>query len=264
MRGVDPLLHPAAHLPAAAAAAAGGAGAAAPLLAERRVRTRPSRKPGVAVAAASPQGLDKPTSFLGGELAEHLALFEQLRSLDPLVGEAGERLAACLSAGGKLLICGNGGSAVEAQRVAATLSGMGERQRRPLAALALGAEGVGLSGHACRHGFDGALARQVQALGRAGDALLVLHAGGPARNLVQAARQACEAGLLVVGLLGGRPPSAAANEAADAAQDCAKELAAACHLVIPVPAESPVRVEEAQAFLGHVLSGLVERSLGLG
>lgn len=264
MRGVDPLLHPAAHLPAAAAAA-GGAGAAAPLLAERRVRTRPSRKPSMGAAtAASAPGADKPTSFLGGELAEHLALFEQLRGLDPLVGEAGERLAACLSAGGKLLICGNGGSAVEAQRVAATLSGMGERQRRPLAALALGADGVGLSGHACRHGFDGALARQVQALGRAGDALLVLHAGGPARNLVQAARQACEAGLLVVGLLGARPPGGAANEAVDAAQATAVELAAACHLAIPVPADSPVRVEEAQAFLGHVLSGLVERSLGLG
>lgn len=259
MRGVDPLLHPLAHLPAPATAA----GAAAPLLAERRVRKRPARKPGVAAVASAP-GVDRPASFLGSELAEHLALFEQLRGLDLLVGEAGERLAACLSAGGKLLICGNGGSAVEAQRVAAALSGMGERQRRPLAALALGAEGVGLSGHACRHGFDGALARQVQALGRAGDALLVLHAGGPARNLVRAARQACEAGLLVVGLLGSRLPSDTAGKAVDAAQESAEELAAACHLAIPVPAESPVRVEEAQAFLGHVLSGLVERSLGLG
>lgn len=233
-------------------------------MAERRVRTRPSRKTGVAPAAASPQGLDKPTSFLGGELAEHLALFEQLRALDHLVGEAGERLAACLSAGGKLLICGNGGSAVEAQRVAAALSGMGGRQRRPLAALALGAEAAGLSGHACVHGFDGALARQVQALGRAGDALLVLHAGGPAPNLVLAARQACEAGMLVVGLVGGRPPCDAADTAADAVQEAAVELAAACHLAIAVPADSPVRVEEAQAFLGHVLSSLVERSLGLG
>jgi D-sedoheptulose 7-phosphate isomerase len=239
MRVVDPLQLPATH-----AAAASAASAAVPLLAERRPRPRAARKP-VVVA-------DKPTSFLAVELAEHQALFERLKGLELLVSEAGERLAACLSAGGKLLICGNGGSAVEAQRMAAALAGMGGRQRRPLAALALGVDGVGISGHACRHGFDAVLARQVQALGRAGDALLLLHAAGPANNLVQAAQQARDAGLLVVGLLG------------PGAEGSAAELAAACHLGIPVPADSPVRVEEAQAFLGHVLSGLIERSLGLG
>lgn len=264
MRGVEPL-----PLPASPVAPAGAAAAALPLLAERRVRPRAARKP----QPLPDPVVERPASFLQAELADHQALFAHLAGLDPLLCEAGERLSACLSAGGKLLICGNGGSAVEAQRLAATLAGMGQGLQRPLAALALGAEGVSISGHACRQGFEGALARQVQALGRAGDALLLLHAGGSARNLGRAARQAFETGMLVVGLLGAleedaapelRSSAGAGGKGCDAAAEVSADLAACCHLSLRVPGHSTARLEEAHAFLGHVLSGLIQRNLGLG
>ncbi|HSI57355.1 MAG TPA: SIS domain-containing protein [Ideonella sp.] len=235
----------------AAAASAHALAPARPLAEpERRSRGRGvARKPPAAQEdeAAQAAADELPARGFSAELAAHLALFQRLGELDGVVAEAAERLGACLSAGGKLLICGNGGCASAAQHMAAELAGDGGRERRPLAALALCADGAALSGSASACGFDKVLARQVQALGRAGDALLLLHAGGAADNLALAAQVARDTGLLTLGLV----------------RSDSGDLLPLCHLAITVPADGDARVEEAQAFIAHALCGLIEARLGL-
>jgi D-sedoheptulose 7-phosphate isomerase len=190
---------------------------------------------------------ERPSGFADG-LIEHQTLFGRLAPLAGAVQDTAERLAACLSTGGKLLLCGNGPSAAQAQQIAAALAGRLSKERRPLAALALSADPSTLTGIAVHHGFDEIFARQARALGRPGDSLLVLTAPPAPANLLRAVEVARDAGLLTVALLG------AGNEA----------LAAACHVALVVPGSNPVRVLEAQQFIGHSLCGLIETTLGLG
>jgi len=183
-------------------------------------------------------------------LAAHRAVFDQLEAQAAPLAEMAERLTACLSAGGKLLLCGQGASVPLARYLAGRLAGRSARGRRPLAVLALSADGVPWGDG---DGLD-LYARQVRGLGRPGDALLALStsvepaaAGAPTLllNAVQAAR---EEGLSILGLLG--PDNLALQQA--------------CHLSLLTPAAAQVHQQEAQMFLGHLLCGLIELGLGLG
>jgi D-sedoheptulose 7-phosphate isomerase len=200
--------------------------------------------------------LTEPLQFLRADLAAeralacceqawqaHCDLFARLPACFPAVASAGERMAACLAAGGKLLLCGNGGSAATAHHLAAQLMARPARQGHPLAGVALSDHAPTVTGLGERFGFDHIFARQVQALGRPGDALLVISAGEPARNLLHAVRSARDGGLLTIGLL------------SDATQG---GLARACHLSIELPTASMDLLDEAQLFIGHQLCAVIE------
>ena len=154
--------------------------------------------------------------------------------------EAGERLAACLSAGGKVLLCGQGASASLCQHLAALLAGRGGGDRAPLAVLSLSGDFS-----AWPSGQNDGYARQVEALGRPGDALVLVCAGEGWTALKRAADRAGERGLLTLGLLA--PDSSALSES--------------CHLAITVPQGQAARVQEAQQFIGHALCDLIESAL---
>lgn len=178
-------------------------------------------------------GLSVPVGgFLRAWQAQRV-LFDELLGMQVALEQTAQRLANCLGAGGKLLWCGQGASVATAQRLAATLSGVLRPDGRPLAALAL--SGLGMD----------VLARQVQALGRPGDAIVMLSAGTAPGPLLEAARSAADGALLVVGLLGPAP----------------EELAADCHLTLQLPEAPPERREEAELFLGHCLCGLIRQQL---
>ena len=178
-------------------------------------------------------GLSVPVGgFLRAWQAQRV-LFDELLGLQAALEQAAQRLANCLGAGGKLLWCGQGGSVATAHRLAAAMSGVLRADGRPLAALALSGMGVDV------------LARQVQALGRPGDAMVLLSAGMPPGPLLEAARAAADGALLVVGLLG----------------PAADDLATDCHLALRLPEASPERREEAELFLGHCLCGLIREQL---
>lgn len=161
-------------------------------------------------------------------------VFEALLGLQAPLEQAAARLANCLGAGGKLLWCGQGGSEATAHRLAALMSGLTtSSDGHPLAALALSGDG------------DGRLARQVQALGRPGDALVLLSAGTPPAALLDAVRAAADAAMMVLAVLG--PAS--------------EELAEECHLALCLPEAARARREEAELFLGHCLCELVREQL---
>jgi len=119
----------------------------------------------------------------------------------PVAG-AIESLTACLINGGKILACGNGGSAADAQHFAAELVGRFEVERQELAAIALTTDTSILTAVGNDYSFNQIFARQVRALGHAGDVLLAISTSGNSGNVIEAIRSAHEAAMLVIALTG--------------------------------------------------------------
>ena len=164
------------------------------------------------------------------------------------IADAVQALMGCITAGGKVLVCGNGGSAADAQHFAAEFVGRFERERPGLAALALAADPVLLATLAARDGLDQACAKQVQALGQSGDVLLLVDALGQEAPL-KAAIDAAHARDMAVVLLGGRGASAL------------RELLGETDVLVAVPHDRAVRVIELQLLVLHCLCDAVDLQL---
>jgi D-sedoheptulose 7-phosphate isomerase len=180
-------------------------------------------------------------------LNEHLSVFRTLDTLDGAVSEAGQLMAEALRSGHKLLFCGNGGSAADSQHLASELTGRFIKDRRPLAAVALTTDSSALTCIGNDYAFDEVFARQLVALGRAGDVLVAISTSGNSRNVIRAAQEARGCGMQIIGLLG-RDGGA---------------LASMCDVSIVVPSTVTARIQEAHILIGHTLCGWVEESLGL-
>jgi D-sedoheptulose 7-phosphate isomerase len=180
-------------------------------------------------------------------LDEHRALFAGLESLAEPVAQAAELMVGALSAGRKLMLCGNGGSAADSQHLAAEFTGRFINDRKPLAAMALSTDTSALTCIANDYCFDEVFYRQVMGLGIAGDCLLALSTSGNSKNVVRAVQAARDLKMHTVGLLG-----------RDGGQ-----LAALCEVAIIVPSATTARIQEAHIMIGHTLCGMVEESLQL-
>jgi D-sedoheptulose 7-phosphate isomerase len=179
-------------------------------------------------------------------MTETIALHQRtmMDGVQPVV-EAASAIAAALGAGGKLLAFGNGGSAGDAQHVAAELVGRFEKKdRAALAALALTTDGSVLTSIGNDEGFERVFARQIEALARRGDVALGITTSGASANVVSALQSARERGVQTIALTG-RDGGAAGR-------------AAAIH--INVASDSTPRVQEVHRTLLHVICELVERA----
>lgn len=179
----------------------------------------------------------------------HRALQDHRAALDTLGGEHIAGLSALAEAilvawrgGGKLLVCGNGGSAADSQHLAAELAGRYERQRSGWAALALTTDTSALTAISNDFGFEKVFARQVEALGRSGDVLLVISTSGNSANCVEAVRSARAQGMATHGLLGGDGGTL-------------RDLVGGALLV---PVTDTPRVQELHIVLIHMLCELLE------
>lgn len=186
----------------------------------------------------------RPSLFLAN-LAEHRHLMERLDALERVVTDAGHRLGALLASGGKLLFCGNGGSAADSQHLASELTGRFIKDRRPLAGIALTTDSSALTCIGNDYSFDDVFARQVTALSRTGDGLIAISTSGNSRNIVRAVEAARDAGVFTLGLLG----------------QGGGRLAALCDQSIVVPHDVTARIQEAHLLIGHALCGLIEAEL---
>ncbi len=180
-------------------------------------------------------------------LAEQIALLQSLQPLDGAVARAGALATQSLRAGGKLMFCGNGGSAADSQHLAAELTGRFIKDRKPLAALALSTDSSALTCIGNDYSFDEVFARQLQGLGRAGDLLIAISTSGNSRNVIRAVEEARALGMSVIGLLG-------RNGGA---------LRDLCDVAIVVPSQVTARIQESHILIGHTLCGLIEQQLGL-
>jgi D-sedoheptulose 7-phosphate isomerase len=184
---------------------------------------------------------------LTARLAEAVAEANQLKNR--LVAEQAEQvataarlLAGTLQEGGKILLFGNGGSAADAQHLAAEFVNRFQIERPPLSALALTTDTSILTSIANDYDFLEVFARQIRALGRPGDLALGLSTSGNSANVVEALKAARQLGLKTLALSGseGGP------------------VAAAAELAIVVPSRSTPRIQEVHITIGHVLCDLVD------
>ena len=164
----------------------------------------------------------------------------------PRIISFGNRLAQCLKRGRKVLICGNGGSAADAQHFAAELVvRLNSGKRRALPCLALTTDTSILTACGNDFGFEEIFARQVEALGTRGDLLVFLSTSGKSVNIIRAAQMAKKRGLMTVALTGGRKNS----------------LTRVTDFALQVPSTDTQRIQEAHITILHLWGELIEQSL---
>ncbi|GLW11423.1 phosphoheptose isomerase [Microtetraspora sp. NBRC 13810] len=178
---------------------------------------------------------------------DHLSqLTKALLAIDteiPKICAWGDKLASVLKAGGRLLACGNGGSAAEAQHLTAELVGRFRNDRQPYAALPLHADSSTFTAIANDYGADAVFSRQVRGHGRPGDVLVCLSTSGASENVLAAARTGREVGMLTWALTGPAP----------------NPLATLCDEALAVPAEDTCTVQEVHLVVIHMLCEVVEK-----
>jgi len=158
--------------------------------------------------------------------------------------KAAMAIASSLRSGGKLMLCGNGGSAGDAQHLAAEfVATLDHRRPRPgLAALALTTDTSFLTAYANDFGFEGVFERQVQALGKPGDVLIGISTSGNSVNVEKAMAYAREHDITTIAMTG----------------DCGGKLASVADILIAVPSQSTMHIQECHIALGHAFTAKVE------
>jgi D-sedoheptulose 7-phosphate isomerase len=197
-----------------------------------------------------PQTPENPSRvLLAASLAAHLDVMQELLNTRvDQIAATGQLICDALNAGGKILLCGNGGSAADAQHIAAELVGRYERERRAFPAISLTTDTSALTALSNDYGYEAVFARQVLALAVAGDVLIAISTSGKSANIIKAADQARTLGCKVIALTG-----------------CSGEpLASHCDLAFVVPSERTSRVQEAHITIGHLWCEMVDAMLSAG
>jgi D-sedoheptulose 7-phosphate isomerase len=176
-------------------------------------------------------------------VAETVAVIQQL-DLEPVVA-ASDAVTQCYRSGGKLIIFGNGGSAADAQHMAAEFVGRFLIERRPLPALALNTNSSAVTAIGNDYGYDDSFARQLRAHAQPGDVAWGLSTSGNSPNVILAIEAARELGLVTIGFTGGS----------------GGKLAAAVDHAIVVPSDATPRIQEGHLMCAHVLCEIVETAL---
>jgi len=191
---------------------------------------------------SQPDGPARVRAILGESAAVKQAVAE---SAAEAVARAAALCIASLQAGGKILLFGNGGSASDAQHIAAELTGRLSRERPALPAIALTANTSDLTAIGNDYGFDHVFTRLVQAHARPGDVAVALSTSGNSPNVLAAVKEARERGLTTVGLVG---------------KDGGK-LAPLVDCAVVVPSQDTQRIQECHITIGHALCELVDEAL---
>jgi phosphoheptose isomerase len=159
--------------------------------------------------------------------------------------KVGRLIAECFRAGGKLMLCGNGGSAADCQHIAAEFTSILTQtlDRRALPAIALTTDSSFLTARGNDYGFDSVFARQVEALGKPGDVLVGSSTSGNSKNVLLAFETARRMGLTTVGMTG----------------RTGGKIVDAVDIVLRVPADVTAHIQECHIAMGHVIVAVVEK-----
>ncbi len=186
-------------------------------------------------------------TLLQRSLQEHLeAIQALLQTRIDEIARSGEMICAALDQGHKILLCGNGGSAADAQHIAAELVGRYERQRRAWPSIALTTDTSALTALSNDFGYEEVFARQVEALAGEGDVLIALSTSGASANVIKAAVAARKQNCRTIALTGGTGES----------------LASLCDIAVSVPSQRTSRIQEAHITIGHLWCEMVDVQLG--
>lgn len=184
---------------------------------------------------------------LHDELASHVAAVTgTVVDSSATILEIASRLASCFEQGGKVLICGNGGSAADAQHFAAEFVNHLRFDRPALPAIALTTDSSVLTSIANDRRYEDIFARQVDAIGAAGDVLIALSTSGASPNVLGALAAGRRKGMVTVGLTG---------------QAGIEPMSADSDVLLAVPSRDTQRIQECHLFVYHVIAGIVEEQL---
>jgi D-sedoheptulose 7-phosphate isomerase len=198
------------------------------------------------VDSITPKSETSITTLLTESLQEHLETVQSLIGITlPSIEKSGRLICDTLASGNKLLICGNGGSAADAQHIAAELVGRYERFRRSFPAIALTTDTSSLTAVSNDFGFDEVFARQIAGLAQPNDVLVAISTSGKSPNILKAVEKARELDCRTIALTGAG----------------AEPLTSLCDLVVVVPSTRTSRVQEAHITIGHLWCEMVDEIL---
>ena len=177
-------------------------------------------------------------------LSDHLEVLQKLMASDlpKKLEKCAEIVEKALKEGHKVLFCGNGGSAADSQHLAAEFVGRFQKERKGLPAIALTVDTSILTAVANDYGYDTVFARQVQALGEAGDVLIGISTSGNSRNVLLAVEEAKTKGISCIGMTA----------------EGGGKMAEECDICLAVPAKVTARAQEMHILMGHILCELVD------
>ena len=177
---------------------------------------------------------------------EHVDVAGSLIKLTAEVSSAVDMICASLADSGQLFVAGNGGSAADAQHIAAELTGRFKRERQPLRAMALHGNSSALTAIGNDYGYEHVFARELSAHARPGDILLAISTSGNSPNILRVMETAHKHKVAVIGLTG----------------ESGGKMRAACDLCLCVPSGSTARIQEMHITIAHAICELVEERLG--
>ena len=181
------------------------------------------------------------------ELEEHQTMIARLAGCAGVIEAAGELLINTVRQGGKILLCGNGGSAADCQHIAAELVVRYEKKRQAMAAIALTTDSSILTAHANDYDFETVFSRQIEALGNDKDCLIAISTSGKSKNILRAVESAKSKGMMVIGLTGCE----------------GGELSKQATVSVIVPSMVTARIQEAHILIGHWWCGAIEEALSV-
>ena len=185
-------------------------------------------------------------SLIESSLNEHKIVFDAVfASSQTSIQDCVDLLISTFKKGNKVLLCGNGGSAADAQHIAAEFVGRYEAERKALPAISLTTDTSSLTALANDYDFERIFARQVEALAAEGDCLIAISTSGNSRNVIAAVMEARKHGCKVIGMTG-------AN---------GKKLASLCDTCILVPSERTARIQEAHITIAHIWCEMIDAAI---
>ena len=180
---------------------------------------------------------------VSASISEHREVFDAFEdAVGEAIRDAAKLISSTFSSGGKVLICGNGGSAADAQHIAAEFVGRYETERIALPAIALTTDTSALTALANDYDFERIFARQVEALGREGDCLIAISTSGNSPNVLAAVMAARSRDIKIIGFTGAH----------------GKRLAGLSDIAIMVPSERTARIQEGHITAGHIICELID------
>ena len=178
-------------------------------------------------------------------LNEHLSVFNELSIYEDKVNVISDIIHNAFQKSGKLLLCGNGGSAADAQHIAAEFIGRFEIERGPLPAIALTTDSSVITCLSNDYNFDHIFSRQIETLGKVSDCLIAISTSGNSKNIINAIEAANKIGVITIGILG--------NGGGQALNLCKYNLT--------IKSNKTARIQEAHIFLLHSICGIIDRKM---
>lgn len=188
-------------------------------------------------------------NLLKERLDEHIQMFNDMQADDNLkvcIIKLADEISKCLKNNGRVMLCGNGGSAADAQHIAAEFIGRFQKNRKAYDVEAMNVNTSTITSVGNDYGFDYIFSRQIEAKGRKGDVLIGISTSGKSLNVLNALKIANRKNMVVVMLMG------------DYDNFSLNEL---CDYVIRVPSKITARIQEGHIFIGHMVAEIVENSL---